>query len=45
MTLFSLIVQINRHFSENAKPEMKNEKLQKIATSQVEPKYKARWLQ
>ena len=44
MTLAFLFVQINRHFSENAKPEMTIEKLQKIATSQVEPKYKARWL-
>ena len=37
-------MQIDNHFSLKAKAEMSIEKLQKIATAPVEPKYKARWL-
>ena len=36
--------QINRHFSINTSPDMMIEKLQKVATSTVEPEYKAKWL-
>ena len=38
-------LQIEMHFSLFSKPQMSIEKLQKIATATVEPKYKARWLQ
>lgn len=36
--------QVNGHWSSNPKPEMTLEKLQKIATTPVDGKYKVRWL-
>ena len=36
--------QINWHFSISTSPDMTIEKLQKVATSAVEPEYKAKWL-
>ena len=40
----SHVLQINLHYSASSKPEMTIEKLQKVATAQVEPEYKAKWL-
>ena len=39
-----VVNQINRHFSISTSPDMTIEKLQKVATSAVEPEYKAKWL-
>ena len=38
------VSQINRHYSDFAKPEMSVEKLQKIVPAAVDAKFKARWL-
>jgi hypothetical protein len=38
------VYQINAHYSATTKPEMTIEKLQKVASAQVEPEYKAMWL-
>ena len=38
------MLQINAHYSATAKPEMTIEKLQKVASAQVEPEFKAKWL-
>ena len=39
-----VVYQINWHFSINTSPDMIIEKLRKVATSVVEPEYKAKWL-
>ena len=43
-TVFQQALQINSHYNSSLKPEMTIEKLQKIATSQVEGVHKAKWL-
>ncbi len=37
-------LQIERHWSHNAVPELTLEKLQLIATATVEPRHKVKWL-
>ena len=44
LTSFLFHKQINSHFSLFKKTEMTIEKLQKVATAAVEPRFKARWL-
>ena len=43
-SIFQQALQINSHYSSSLKPKMTIEKLQKIATSQVEGVHKAKWL-
>ena len=44
LTFASFMCQINRHFSITTTPDLTIEKLQKVATLQVDAKYKAKWL-
>ena len=42
--IFQLIEQIQKHWNMNSSPEMILEKLQMIATANVAPNIKYRWL-
>ena len=44
LTFASVVCQTNCHFSITVTPDMTIEKLQKVATSQVDAEYKAKWL-